>query len=146
MASEEGIQNLGTFGTSPAALLLHRARVLYSDPAMPPAPLPWSVFADPFAEAGDQSSQTQANKVHVRVQQRSGRKCITTVAGLPDDLDVKRIMKACKKNFNCNGAIVKDKETATDVIQLSGDQRTIIKQFLEDQEICGQDEVVLHGF
>merc|ERR1711924_125326 len=96
---------------------------------------------DPFAEAGDGGEDARAHKVHVRVQQRSGRKCITTVAGLPDDLDVKRIMKACKKNFNCNGAIVKDKETSSDVIQLSGDQRTIIKQFLEDQEICRPDEV-----
>ena len=84
--------------------------------------------------------------MHVRVQQRSGRKCITTVAGLADDLDVKRIMKAFKKNFNCNGAVVKDKETGNDVIQLSGDQRTIVKEFLTDQEICKADEVVLHGF
>ena len=89
--------------------------------------------------------QKSGDKVHVRVQQRNGRKCITTVAGLADDLDIKRILKAFKKNFQCNGAIVKDKEIG-EVIQLSGDQRTLIKDFLTDQEICHAEEVVLHGF
>lgn len=36
------------------------------------------------------------------MQQRSGRKCITTVQGLADDLDLKRILKAFKKNFRCD--------------------------------------------
>ena len=79
------------------------------------------------------------------MQQRSGRKCITTVAGLADDLDVKRICKAFKKNFSCNGAVQKD-EDDSEVIQLSGDQRTNVKEFLVDQEICTSDSVVLHGF
>ena len=73
-------------------------------------------------------------------------KCITTVAGLADDLDIKRICKAFKKNFSCNGAIQKDEETDGEVIQLSGDQRTNVMDFLTDQEICLKDEIVLHGF
>lgn len=48
--------------------------------------------------------------MHIRVQQRNGRKCITTVAGLAEDLDVKKILKSFKKNFSCNGAIAKDTE------------------------------------
>ena len=88
---------------------------------------------------------SQGDKVHVRVQQRNGRKCITTIAGLADDLDIKRICKAFKKNFSCNGAVQKD-EDDKEVIQLSGDQRTNVKEFLLDQEICHSDAVVLHGF
>lgn len=53
--------------------------------------------ADPFADS--QEERRDQTKVHVRVQQRSGRKCITTVQGLADDLDLKRILKAFKKNF-----------------------------------------------
>lgn len=45
-------------------------------------------FDDADETTGDQS------KVHIRVQQRNGRKCITTVQGLADDLDIKRICKA----------------------------------------------------
>ena len=87
----------------------------------------------------------QSDKVHVRVQQRNGRKCITTVAGLADDLDIKRICKAFKKNFSCNGALQRDEEDK-EVVQLSGDQRTNVKSFLVDQEICHGSDIVLHGF
>ena len=61
----------------------------------------WMYFVchmtDPFADS--QEERRDQTKVHVRVQQRSGRKCITTVQGLADDLDLKRILKAFKKNF-----------------------------------------------
>mmetsp|Transcript_53571 Transcript_53571/g.79966 ORF Transcript_53571/g.79966 Transcript_53571/m.79966 type:complete len:106 (-) Transcript_53571:135-452(-) len=99
---------------------------------------------DAFEDAGDGRKGAE-EKVHVRIQQRSGRKCITTVAGLADDLDIKRICKAFKKNFSCNGAVQKDEDSG-EVIQLSGDQRTNVKEFLVDQEICTSDMIVLHGF
>jgi translation initiation factor 1 len=38
-----------------------------------------------------------ASHVHIRIQQRSGRKSLTTVQGLADDLDLKKILKALKK-------------------------------------------------
>jgi len=100
---------------------------------------------DAFEDAGGAPGQNASDKVHVRVQQRNGRKCITTVAGLADDLDIKRICKAFKKNFSCNGAVQKDEESG-EVIQLSGDQRTNVKSFLVDQEICHPENIVLHGF
>ena len=37
------------------------------------------------------------SKVHIRTQQRNGRKSITTVQGLDEDLDLKKICKAFKK-------------------------------------------------
>ena len=49
------------------------------------------VIIDAFEDAGDKGGGSSEEKVHVRVQQRNGRKCITTVAGLDDDLDIKRI-------------------------------------------------------
>ena len=120
-----------------------------------PLPLPLDAFlcktktlkitTDAFEDAGDSGAAASEEKVHVRVQQRNGRKCITTVAGLADDLDIKRICKAFKKNFSCNGAVQKDPEVG-EVIQLSGDQRTNVKDFLVDQEICHGESVVLHGF
>lgn len=99
----------------------------------------WS--ADPFAEDADGSK----HKVHIRIQQRNGRKSITTVQGLDPDLDLKRILKAFKKNFSCNGAVVVDAEVG-EVIQLQGDQRTNVKEFMVDNEICSGDRIVVHGF
>ena len=42
--------------------------------------------------------------IHIRVQQRNGRKCITTVQGLDAALDLKKILKALKKAECCNGS------------------------------------------
>lgn len=67
---------------------------------------------DPFASGG-----RGGGKIHIRVQQRNGRKCITTIQGLDDDLDLKRMCKAMKRTFNCNGSIEADKEMG-EVIQL----------------------------
>ena len=54
--------------------------------------------ADPFKEqqedgtAGDKDSL-----IHIRIQQRNGRKTLTTVQGLSSDYDLKKIVKVCKK-------------------------------------------------
>ena len=96
---------------------------------------------DPFAtkETGRDNS-----KIHIRVQQRNGRKCITTVQGLADDLDIKKIAKALKKTFQCNGCVNQDPELG-EILQLSGDQRTNIRDFFVDQDVCFDDQIVIHG-
>lgn len=89
------------------------------------------------------------NKYHIRVQQRNGRKCITTLDGLEEDLDLKRICKAMREAFSCNGNVVMKEEEETGVIQLQGDQRDNVKQWLLEQEVILKNEVeriVVHGF
>lgn len=95
---------------------------------------------DPFVnkEAG-----SDTKKIHVRVQQRNGRKSITTVEGLASDLDVKKIARALKKTFQCNGN-VSDSEYG-EILQLSGDQRTNVRTFFIEQEVCHEDQIVIHG-
>jgi translation initiation factor 1 len=99
---------------------------------------------DPFG-----SGRGGRSKIHIRVQQRNGRKCITTVQGLDDDLDLKRICKAMKKSFNCNGSIDEDEDMG-EVIQLQGDQRHNVREWLIDQEVVtkmeADDRIVIHGF
>lgn len=82
-------------------------------------------------------------KIHIRKTQRNGRKCMTTVEGLADELDLKKITRALKKIFKCNGAIVKDTDE-NEIIQLSGDQRENIKEFLVSEEIEKNDDVIIH--
>lgn len=82
------------------------------------------------------------------MHQRNGRKCITSVEGLESDLDTKRICKALRKLFNCNGNVIVDKN-GNDVIQLQGDQRDGCKKWLLEQEIVTKAEanrIVVHGF
>lgn len=103
-------------------------------------------MTDPFASTG---AGGRGGKIHIRVQQRNGRKCITTVQGLDDDLDLKRICKAMKKVFNVNGSIEVDPEMG-EVIQLQGDQRTNVRDWLLEQEIVtraeAEDRLIVHGF
>jgi translation initiation factor 1 len=81
----------------------------------------------------------------IRVQQRSGRKTLTTIQGLPASMDPKRALKAFKKGFACNGTIVEDPELG-EVIQLSGDQRQKVASVLVEEGICTKEEIRLHGF
>ena len=55
-------------------------------------------FADPFADAakGDEDG-VQDGLVHIRIQQRNGRKTLTTIQGLSSEYDLKKIVRACKK-------------------------------------------------
>ena len=78
------------------------------------------------------------------MQQRTGRKCITTVEGIAEDLDISEITKALKKTFKCNGSVLQDPKLG-EILQLSGDQRTNIREFFIDQEVCHEDQIVIHG-
>ena len=99
---------------------------------------------DAFDEVNQAEGMGSGNKVHIRVQQRNRRKCILTVQGLDDDLDLKKICKALRKNLQCNGAVVKDKEYG-EIIQLQGDHRGPVSEFLVDQQIITKDQLVIHG-
>jgi translation initiation factor 1 len=104
---------------------------------------------DNLTDLKDQFTSAKAikadlGKVHIRMQQRNGRKCITTIQGLPNDLDIAKITRALKKTFQCNGSITQDAELG-EVIQLSGDQRTNVRKFFIEEEVCYEDQIVLHG-
>lgn len=53
---------------------------------------------DPFADASKGADDdVQDGHVHIRIQQRNGRKTLTTVQGLSSEYDLKKIVRACKK-------------------------------------------------
>jgi hypothetical protein len=55
-------------------------------------------YIDPFADAIKGSEDdVQDGLVHIRIQQRNGRKTLTTVQGLSSEYDLKKIVRACKK-------------------------------------------------
>jgi len=101
---------------------------------------------DPFADAskGDEEG-VQEGIVHIRVQQRNGRKSLTTVQGISDDFDKKKLVRAFKKEFACNGTVVEHPEYG-EVIQLQGDKRADIYSFLKSFGICKSEQLKVHGF
>ncbi|KAJ6644531.1 La-related protein Larp4B, partial [Pseudolycoriella hygida] len=77
----------------------------------------------PFADASKGSDDNvQDGLVHIRIQQRNGRKTLTTVQGLSAEYDLKKIVRACKKEFACNGTVIEHPEYG-EVLQLQGDQQ-----------------------
>ncbi|KAH7961047.1 hypothetical protein HPB52_001290 [Rhipicephalus sanguineus] len=96
------------------------------------------------ATRGDEQG-VQDGLIHVRIQQRNGRKTLTTVQGISDDYDKKKIVRACKKEFACNGTVVEHPEYG-EVMQLQGDQRNNICQFLTRIGIAKPEQLKVHGF
>merc|ERR1719371_117689 len=87
----------------------------------------------------------QEGLVHIRIQQRNGRKTLTTVQGLSAEYDFKKIVKVAKKEFACNGTVVEHPEYG-EVVQLQGDQREKICQMLVKCGLVKHDQLKVHGF
>jgi translation initiation factor 1 len=112
---------------------------------VPPCVYLSDVFDEPDGEQTLVKDGAKGNYVHIRIQQRNGRKSLTTVAGLAIDLDLKKILKALKKTYSTNGTILTDEDDA-EIIQVQGDQRKNVYEFLTKCNIIGKNEVKVHGF
>ncbi len=101
---------------------------------------------DPFQDAAQATQVSNGGeKIHLRCQQRNGKKCLTTVQGLSRDLPLKQILKDFKKSFSCNGTQLTDPELG-EVIQLTGDQREGVRKYLVEKDITEADSITTHGF
>lgn len=101
---------------------------------------------DPFADAiKGPDDDIQDGLVHIRIQQRNGRKTLTTVQGLSAEYDLKKIVRSCKKEFACNGTVIEHPEYG-EVLQLQGDQRENICQWLTKVGLAKADRLKVHGF
>jgi translation initiation factor 1 len=95
------------------------------------------------------SGHTTQSHIHLRIQKRTARKSITVVEGLSvETLDLTKILKSIKRTFSCNGTIitrmVDDREIK--FLQLSGDQRQNVKDFLIREKLATKDKIVVHGY
>ena len=103
----------------------------------------YNPFDDTTGE--DDAGPGDQGLVHIRIQQRNGRKTLTTVQGLSDEYDLKKIIKVAKKEFACNGTVVDHSEYG-EVLQLQGDQRENICKLLVSCGLVKQDQLKVHGF
>jgi translation initiation factor 1 len=96
---------------------------------------------DPFED----EQENIGDKIHIRIQQRNGKKSITSISGLSEKLDLKDMLKYFKKTLNCNGTVSNDEEFGK-IIQLQGDHRSFIRKFLLEKEISTNENIIVHGF
>eukprot|EP00210_Caulerpa_lentillifera_P003715 g3548.t1 len=97
------------------------------------------------AEKDEKATGSPTHAVHIRVQQRNGRKSLTTVQGLDEKYDKRKILKGFKKEFCCNGTVVVDEQLGQ-ILQLQGDQRKSVSQFLVDKNLAKKQDIKVHGF
>ncbi|XLU27513.1 hypothetical protein S245_063579, partial [Arachis hypogaea] len=99
---------------------------------------------DPFTEAKELGGVGAKEYIHIRIQQRNGKKKLTTVQGLKE-LGLEKILKDLKKELCCNGNVVQDKEHGK-IIQLQGDHRKNVSQLLVQAGLVMKDQIKIHGF
>jgi translation initiation factor 1 len=95
----------------------------------------------------DQKNNRPLSNIHISLKQRNGRKTITFIEGLATDLDLKKIVRALKKSFQTNGAIIDNKEGGK-ILQLNGDHRENVKNFFIKYKIWDEPDlpIKIHGF
>lgn len=84
------------------------------------------------------------SKVTISVEKRNGKKCITNVIGMADDLDLPRILSYLKKTYSCNGSLIKDEEHG-EVMSFTGDQKENIYNFLIKEQIYKKEDIIIKG-
>lgn len=90
-------------------------------------------------------------EIHIKIQQRNGKKSFTIVEGLDkielpegkkmDDF-LSGIAQKFRKSFNCSATVIKKDNS----IKLSGDQRDNISKFIINHKIVNEDQIKIHGF
>ena len=86
------------------------------------------------------SGVMQADKVFLKVQQRGGKKCVTIVEGLSAGYNLKAIARALERAMSCGAAVPQD-----GIIQLQGDQRTRVRDWLVAGKFVNADLIELRG-
>ncbi|CAL5014752.1 unnamed protein product [Urochloa decumbens] len=112
---------------------------------------------DPFADAelaggeGDSGAPAKAaaggrggGAVHLRMQQRNGKKSLTTVQGLSAAYNYGKILRDLKRELCCSGIVVEDEDLGS-VIQLQGDHRKAVAAFLVKAGMVSKANVKMHG-
>lgn len=82
--------------------------------------------------------------VHIRIQQRNGKKVITIIQGLDAEIPRKDLIKKFKTMYACGGHIAQDEEFG-EVIQLTGDQRLKVRDYLVANGMVEEHNIEIHG-
>jgi len=99
----------------------------------------------------DFESTFSTSHIDIRLAQRNGKKCITSVEGLDNnhpklkqkDLTVKKLLSIFKNKFACNGAV--KEHDGRWIFTLFGNQNNNVKEYLISEGICDDSEITVHG-
>lgn len=92
----------------------------------------------------EEISNVGKETIHIMTRKRNGRNFLTLIKGINTDFDLKKILSNMKKSLNCNGAIIENKTHGT-VIQLNGNHREELVNYLDENDIARREQIKLHG-
>lgn len=81
--------------------------------------------------------------VHLRIQKRNGKKCITTLEGLSKEIATD-LAKQIRKVLATNGTVLDTEEGF--IVQVQGDKRMDLQKYLIDKKITLKEFIKIHGF
>ena len=93
---------------------------------------------DPFSNEGNE------RLIHIRVNQRTTRTYVTIIQGL-SETEAKVHLPELKKSFHCSGTTQEHPEYGQ-VVQLSGDQRKDVANFLIQKCKVSKEKIKVHGY
>lgn len=100
---------------------------------------------DPLTDGLDEDYKSE-NYCHIRLHMRNGKKSLTSVAGLECSPKILEIyLRTWKKNFCCNGCIIEDEQEGI-IIQLQGDHRNSVANWLSENNVLSKQNIKIHGF
>lgn len=103
--------------------------------------------ANPVQSIEEKSINDKLNAVvHLRIQKRTGRSCLTFIEGIPESIDWKTLSKTLRKKFHCNCTVINHPKYG-ECIQMSGDHRDdLCKFFIENKVVEKDKNIKIHGF
>ena len=91
-----------------------------------------------------QENQISQKKIDIYNRQGRGRKKLTDVYGIPDDIDLELIKKVWTKEFHCMVQKKIDNKTKAEYMQLNGEHKEEIKKFLIEEGIGTEENIEIH--
>ena len=83
-------------------------------------------------------------QITISVNQRNGKKCKTNIYGWGEEYDLPQICSYFKKTYKCSGAVVENKDYGM-VIELTGDNKKNVCDFLLNEGICSKENIITKG-
>ncbi|KAK2951734.1 putative translation initiation factor 1 [Blattamonas nauphoetae] len=100
--------------------------------------------ANPFDNEIEGTAVGPDGFIHIRVQQRTTRKKVTTITGLSDIVDFKEVVKRIGKKYSVGCTTVEDKEFGT-VIRCQGGLQHQLKEFLIENKMAREEQIKIHA-
>ncbi len=92
-----------------------------------------------------QQDAKKSKTVHIHKHQRTGKKFITSIEGLPANTNFIKLCKFLKKKVAAN-AYIQDSPEFGKVICVQGNCSSTIVDTLAEKNICLREDIVIHNF